>query len=651
MKLGGGKQWFTAAELADLALPGLPSAKRKINERAAADGWALRTDERGAPFSRPRQARGGGLEYHVDVLPAATRSALAALGVSAIAHVASAPQTRAAGLWSWYDGLPDKSKAEAHRRAGIVARIEQHERAGLTRSAAVAVVAASKSAGSSTIWAWLALIDGVESMDRLPYLAPRRGGGGADADVDAGAWQFLLSDYLRPEKPTFTSCYWRMVHGFAEPRGLAVPHERTLRRKLERDVDGRLVIARRQGAEALRRSIPAQQRSVANMHALQAVNIDGHKFDVFVRWPDGRIGRATMVAIQDIYSRKILSWRIDESENAIATRLAFADLFRDWGIPRECLLDNGRAFASKWITGGAKTRFRFKIKDTDPTGVLTALGITIHWATPYRGQSKPIERAFRDMCDTIAKHPALAGAYTGNKPDAKPENYGAHAVPIDEFRAVVAAGIAAHNAKPSRRTEVTQGRSSFDQAFAASYAVSPIGRASPEQLRLALLTAEERMCDRQTSVITLEGNRYWAAELSAHSGKKLTVRFDPDDLHGEIHAYTRDGRFIATCPVIAAVGFFDKVAAGKRRAQEKDLRRRVRELAEAEQLLTADKLAAMMPDYSDETPIAPPTVVRPVRHRATAAALKIDTFPIHEPAPIASIDRLAAATKRLRLVD
>ena len=31
----GGKQWFTAAELSELRLPGLSKTKRKINERAA----------------------------------------------------------------------------------------------------------------------------------------------------------------------------------------------------------------------------------------------------------------------------------------------------------------------------------------------------------------------------------------------------------------------------------------------------------------------------------------------------------------------------------------------------------------------------------------------------------------------------------------
>nr|WP_277924246.1 transposase domain-containing protein [Sphingomonas sp. CROZ-RG-20F-R02-07] len=637
-------------------MPGLGNLKRRINERAAAEGWALRTGSFDEPLARPRAARGGGLEYHVNVLPAAARVALASMGIAVIADVVDAPQARvltgAAQLWRWFDGTTAKVKAEASRRNAAVGKVEFYESAGLTRSAAVSAAAKDAAIGASTLWSWLELIVGVSAADRLPYLAPRRQGGGTEAAIDPGAWQFLVSDYLRPEQPTFSACYWRMVKDYATPRGIAVPVERTLRRKLDREVDGRLIVARREGAEALRRSLPAQERSVASLHALEAVNIDGHKFDVFVRWPDGRVGRPMMVGIQDIMSRKILAHRIDESENALATRLVFADLFRDYGIPKACLLDNGRAFASKMITGGAKSRFRFKIKDEEPTGVLTALGITIHWATPYRGQSKPIERAWRDFCDTISKHPALAGAYTGNKPDAKPENYGSKAIPIEEFRSVVAAGIMAHNAKSGRRTETAQGTRSFDDVFAASYAAAPIGKATVEQLRLALLTAEERTCDRQTSVVTLEGNRYWAPELSDHSGKKLTLRFDPDNLHGEVHVYDRTGEFICTAPAIEAVGFFDKSSAGARRAQEADLRRLVREQEKLAGLLDAATLAAMMPAHPDETPDLVPSVVRPVRHRGqTAAALKHLSSVAEAPVTTPVIDRFAAAAARLRIVD
>jgi hypothetical protein len=77
----GGKQFYTAAELAALGLPGLSRAKRKINERAAAERWALRADDKGAPFARPRVGRGGGLEYHIQLLPASARLELAKRGL------------------------------------------------------------------------------------------------------------------------------------------------------------------------------------------------------------------------------------------------------------------------------------------------------------------------------------------------------------------------------------------------------------------------------------------------------------------------------------------------------------------------------------------------------------------------------------------
>ncbi|WP_454278937.1 transposase domain-containing protein [Sphingomonas sp. Marseille-Q8236] len=643
MKLHGGKEWFTAAELAELALAGLPTTKRKINERAAEERWAIAVDAKGMPLARPRQARGGGLEYHLTLLPPATRSALAAMGVAVVANVSDEPPVQASQLWRWYEGAGERVQSEAHRRLAVVQLVDTLVAAGMTRSAAVPAAAKDQGVGISTLWSWLGLVDGVALADRLAHLAPRRQGGGVEATVPLDAWQFLISDFMRLEQPTFSACYGRMTRAFP---GHIFPTERTLRRKFDREIDQRLVTLKRQGSEALRQTLPSQERSVMELHALEAVNIDGHKFDVFCRWPDGRIGRPMMVTIQDIYSRKILAWRVDESESALSTRLVFADLFTTWGIPKACLMDNGRAFASKTITGGAKTRFRFKIKDEEPTGVLTALGIAIHWATPYRGQSKPIERAFRDLCDTIAKHPALAGAYTGNKPDAKPENYGSRAIPIEEFRALVDAGIAAHNAKPNRRTETAQGRHSFDDVFMASYAVAPIGKATPEQQRLALLTAEDRFTDRKTGELTLEGNRYWAPELADHSAKRVTVRFDPDNLHGEVHVYERSGAFICTAPAIEKTGFFDKASAGKRRAQEADLRRQVRDVEKATGLIEAAKLAAMMPEHPDEADAPSPSVVRPVRHRGqTAAALKPVSEAVQAPLnPV--LDRLS----HLRLV-
>jgi hypothetical protein len=84
--------------------------------------------------------------------------------------------------------------------------------------------------------------------------------------------------------------------------------------------------------------------------------------------------------------------------------------------------------------------------------------------------------------------------------------------------------IAAHNARKGRATQNGAGRQ-FDATFMAS-APSLIGRASSDQLLLALLEAEERRCDKNDGSITLAGNRYWSPELIELAGEKVTVRCD-----------------------------------------------------------------------------------------------------------------------------
>ena len=639
------REWFTAAELAELALPGLPADKRSLNRRAREENWLLRSDAAGQALSRPRLGRGGGTEFHLSLLPGATRLELARRGITGELPVQEVDELPQASAWRWFEGQTAKTKAEAARRMAIVAEIDLLEAAGVSRTSAIADVGERHGIAPSTAWNWLRLVDGLAASDRLPALAPRRQGGGSEAEIDPLLWSLFKSDYLRPSAPTLTSCYARTA-AIASQKGLPMASERTFRRRLERDIDPRVIMLRRKGEEALRRSMPAQRRTVDELHALEHVNIDGHKFDVFVRHPDGRVIRPIMVAIQDIYSSKMLAWRIGDVESAVLTRLAFADLFAKFGIPRGCTLDNGRAFASKWITGGAKSRFRFKIRQEEPTGLLTSLGIAIHWALPYRGQSKPIERAFRDLCDTIARHPAMEGAYCGNTPLAKPENYGSRAIEWDEFVAHVERGIADHNAKLGRRGRNYQGRS-FDQVFEESYAIAPIGKASQEQLRLALLAAEQVTVDRRTGEVGLFGNRYWSDGCGQLHGRRVTVRFDPDDLMREIHLYGEDGRYLTSAQVIADTGFLDAGAAKESAKRVADYRRRIRDAADAEQLLAAEKVARLQAD-APQPELPEPAVIRPVRHRGqTAAAVKAAS----EPAQNEQESRVFAGLERLRLVE
>ncbi|WP_345900692.1 Mu transposase C-terminal domain-containing protein [Martelella sp. UBA3392] len=60
-------QWFNAAEIAAMDIPGLPTTQRRIKDRAARDCWE----------ERPRRAERGGVEYHTTSLPLEARQELA----------------------------------------------------------------------------------------------------------------------------------------------------------------------------------------------------------------------------------------------------------------------------------------------------------------------------------------------------------------------------------------------------------------------------------------------------------------------------------------------------------------------------------------------------------------------------------------------
>ncbi|NBB17009.1 DDE-type integrase/transposase/recombinase [Caulobacter sp. SLTY] len=652
------KLWWTAQELANAKLPGLPTVKRKVNEFAQKRGWAFEVDAAGLPLARARAGRGGGLEYHRNLLPPAAIAALIKRGLDTPAEVEPATERTRDQLWGWFERQPEKVQAEARERLTTLDAIEQLAAAGHTVTSACAIVAADRKVGVSTLYEWRKLVRGVAPSERLPRLAPMRQGCTETAEIHPDIWTIFKSDYLRPEKPTLNSC-WRRARDAASKAGIEVPCAKTFQRRIERETDA-LVLARlRGGPEALRRMVPALQRSVLDLHALEAVNIDGHEWDVRVDFgpkEDGSpdIGRPMMVMIQDVYSRKVLAWRIGRSESAGLVQLAFADLFRNWGIPGHCVFDNGRAFASKWITGGAPYRFRGKELPGDPLGLMNSLGIQVHWTTPYRGQSKPIERAFGDLERNVGTHPAFAGAYTGRSPLHKPENYGAKAVPLEAFMAVLEQGLAEHNARADRRTEAAKGRS-FDIAFEESYRASIITKATDADLRRALLAAEKVRADKPQGAVTVFGNRYWDVWLTDHAGKALTARFDPENLHQPLHLYDHHtGIYLGTASVDDPAGFFSAEAAKRQAKRVADARKAAAIAIEKQNLVDAAAVARAYAGETPETEAPSPAATRPARVKGGAALARIA-----EPARRPLIDRLnledlapqRAARPALRLVE
>jgi len=588
------KDHFTIAELHAARCPGLPGSLRGLYVRA--EQWRAE--------GHARRVRGG-WEYPIEVLPPAAQVRLSVLHAPANDD-RDGDAERSKALWARFEALPAERKAECARRLAVLDAAEVGRAAGLSEVAAVARAAREHGVAARTVHRWRKAIAGLDRADWLPALAPAYRGKNERATCHRQAWEALKSDYLRPEAPTFSSCYRRVKRAAAEHGWTPLPGERALRRRFEAEVPEAVRTLAREGRDTAKALYPAQRRTRDHLHAMQAVNMDGHKLDVFVRFPDGRIGRAHLIALQDLHSGKLVGWRLAESENKVSVRLAIGDMVERFGIPDAIYLDNGRAFASKWITGGAPNRFRFKVRDEDPRGLLTALGIEVHWTTPYSGQSKPIERAFRDLADAIARHPACAGAYTGNKPDAKPENYGSKAVPFELLRALVDAEVAEHNARAGRTGGVANGRS-FDEVFAASMADTGtvVRWPTSAQRSLWLLAAERIRTRRGSGEIHLFGNRYWDAALNPIAGMAVTVRFDPDDLTRPLKVYDARDRLICEAERVADTGFDDVAAAREHAARRNALLKATREQERLHRELTAEQLADI---YGAPTPAAPEPV-------------------------------------------
>jgi putative transposase len=594
---------FSAAELA--GLPGMPSTKRSVNRLADRENW---------PRS-PSGRSGGGWLYPISCLPATTQAALH-LRAGAMPVPANNDQRRV-GLWAMYERKPAAIKAEAARRLGTLDAVDQLIAGGLRKLAAIKIIAAQTGDHDATIRRWFALVADLDRVDWLPALAPKWSGRSPDAECSPAAWEFFKGDFLRMSQPRAEPCYRRLEEA-ATSHGWTIPSLRTLQRRLARELPPATVRLARGGPDALKRMYPSQRRDHAVFHALEAINGDGHTFDVFVKGADGRVFRPVLLAWQDIYSGKWVGWRVGADECAELVRLSFADVCRTYGIPAHAYLDNGRAFAAKWNTGGIPNRYRFKVKAEEPEGVFKLLGVKIHWTNPYSGQSKPIERGFQDVIEEISKHPLCEGAYTGANPMAKPENYGSRAVPFDDFVALVEDRMRALNARDGRRSPVCAGRS-FDAAFKESYEQAEVRHARPEQLRLMLLAAENATARADTAAIHLFGNVYWsdAPGLARMAGKKVVARFDPQRLHDPLHVYTLDGRYVCEALCQETAGFADIAAAQKHARGRKAFQRGHRLQLEGERMMDAAQVAALLPQ-SPEPPTPDSKVVRPIGFAAKA---------------------------------
>lgn len=569
------------------------------------------------------------VEYNISALPVEARAEVllkrgeveTSQGVIEIAK----PQTKELdsqrrALWQRWESATDSQRQLANKWLPVVQLAGELIQSGITAITAFQMASSRYDVSPASLRDKYYLVQKYTESDWCAVLLDKRGGAKREArkvDFDEDAWQFLIADYLRPERPAFRKCYERLELA-AKEHGWSIPSYSTAFRRAQ-SIDQAVVVACREGENALARLFPSQKRTVANLHAMEWINGDGYQHNVFVRWHNGEVLRPKTWVWQDVYSRKIIGWRADVSENSDSIRLSLMDAISAYGKPDHVTIDNTRAAANKWMSGGVPNRYRFKVKKDDPMGILPMLGIQVHWTSVIGGkgwgQAKPVERAFGvgGLGEYVDKHPSLSGAFTGENPLSKPDNYGSRVVDVETFLEALAEGIAMFNAKVGRETEICQGEFSFDQAFEKSLSNSVITRLTEEQIRQFMLPAEA-VSVKQNGEFTLQcggslygrKNSYWNPVLANIRPRKITVRFDPRNLHSEVACYDLEGRFICMAECRNAVAFGDSATGREHSRQRKQMMTHTKRAVKSQRRMTAIEMNDLLPK------ITPPEA--PQRH-------------------------------------
>ncbi len=464
-------------------------------------------------------------------------------------------------LWGAFWNATENQRAEAIRRAEIVIEFNRLQGSGTRQAEILAALADrfDKGINRATVWRYRSQVRGQDPSLWAPLLLPDWKGKTARAEFSEEAWEHIKDQYLIQSQPPLRLVY-DLAMKIAPEKGWIIPSYDTVQARLN-ELPHDYVVLRREGRKALGRAFAHQERDYSRLELHELWNADGHKADLFVKDKAGEVFRPILVAFQDVRSRKILGWAVGKSETAELVRRALHHSIVACGnvIPRKVLMDNGMAFAAKENTGGAPNRHRFKVKENELPGTMTLLGIEYLWATPGHGQAKPIERAWQALT-AMARRKEFEGAYCGNRPDARPENFSVkNAVPLDEFLRLVEETFQYVNTR-AHRGNAMHGKSPqqvYDELLPHTTVRQPLA----EQLGYCLLATEPVRLDRESGSFEVLKNRYWSEECSALprvSG--YSVRYDPSNPLAPVHLFL-NGSYRMDVPLYQKTGFNDREAA------------------------------------------------------------------------------------------
>lgn len=379
------KEWFTAREIAELKLPGLPESERGIRKKADRETWE----------AREREASGGGREYPLSALPAEAREAYerpfrrreAAQQVAVRKEEAKRQIATIAPT-----SLTARQRAVMEARAAVLLEVERRMMAeGIGVMAAIRSVVADSRGGTLS-----------PEIEAVVVIANDRSGGKATlCERSIRGWRSVRDDsglhalapqitreknptppwlrsfliyWQRPTEPTIARALenWRR-----NAPNIELPSYQTVRRELKK-MTGLDKARGREGPQALKARQAYTARDTSDLLPTSVYLADGKTFGSEVQHPiHGQPFKPEITTVIDAYARRIVGISVALSETALAVADALRVACCQAGIPAIFYTDRGPGYVNEAM-------------DAPLTGYLARLGITPMRALPYNSQAKGI---------------------------------------------------------------------------------------------------------------------------------------------------------------------------------------------------------------------------------------------------------------------
>ena len=360
-------------------------------------------------------------------------------------------------------------------------------------------------------------------------------GGGIYSSVSDEVYEAWKKLYLVQQRPGAQVCRDLLEADFSES-----PTAAALLRRLKKEMSPGDIYFHRFGPKAHNRKFASYiDRDKKTVKPGQLWNLDHAQIDVAVRLPDGRVVFPWLTDCQDVASGKVLAYTLGGPPNTETIRLTFCRAALRFGIPWEILVDNGKDFKARMLTGGVK-RFRPEMKVEEMKSLMFQLGVIVHFSIFFNAQTKPVERFHRTAKDRFSR---LFRTFRGGNVQERPEELQAiiksePAISLDEFTERFAGWVEADYNNRVSRGKGMNGRTP-NEVFAQDNVARPVDENS---LSLLLLKSSRPVKVGRNGVTHLD-RVYFHEALLRIKGEEVYLRYDPGQM-GRVWVYSMADAFL-----------------------------------------------------------------------------------------------------------